>query len=106
MKTAAMAGSTDGTRTPALPGEMRWNNSRKGMRNEEERHAAALQGKIISPKTTGLPAGHPGHRHTLGGPVTYRGTLPCPVCGMVCSATLLFKTMLDFGGGFRHIANM
>ena len=76
------------------------------MRNEEERHAAALQGKIISPKTVGPPAGHPGHRHTLGGPVTYHSMLPCPVCSMACSATLLSKTMLDFDGGFRHIADM
>lgn len=90
---------------PRTPGETAWNNSRKGLPDEEERRAAALQDRIIPPKTAGPPAGHPGYRHTLGGPVTYRGTPPCPVCGMACSATFLPKTMLDFDGGFCHIAD-
>ena len=91
---------------PSTTGKTTWNNSRKRLLDEKERHAAALQDKTLPPKTVGPPAGHPGHRHALGGPVTYHRTLPCPVCGMACSTTLLSKTMLDFDGGLCHIASM
>ena len=79
---------------PNTTGDTAWNGSRKKLRDEEERHAAALQGKTIPPKTMGPPAGHPGHRRTFGGPATHHGTPLCVVCGTVCSVVPLLASFI------------
>ena len=86
---------------PNNPGDTSWNDKRKKLLDEERRYEAAQKGQDPKDPKIGPPAGHPGHRRTFGGPVTHHGTPLCAVCGMVHSATLLSKTMLDFDGGSR-----
>ena len=89
---------------PHNPGDTSWNDKRKELLDDEKRYEAAQKGEDLKDPKIGPPAGHPGHRRTFDGPVTYHTTPPCPACGMVECATPLSKTMLDFDGDSRRMS--